>query len=59
MHVYRFCSQEVKLQLETQEDFTIDYDLLIGADGGRLHLDRGWPRSMDIVLSRTNGEKEF
>lgn len=30
-----FAAKKLKLQLETQEDFTIDYDLLIGADGGR------------------------
>lgn len=30
-----FATKKVKLQTETQEDFTIDYDLLIGADGGR------------------------
>ncbi|MBW4594407.1 MAG: FAD-dependent monooxygenase [Brasilonema angustatum HA4187-MV1] len=31
-----FAPKKVKLQnLETEEDFTIDYDLLVGADGGR------------------------
>lgn len=30
-----FATKKVKLQTETQEDFTIDYDLVIGADGGR------------------------
>jgi kynurenine 3-monooxygenase len=28
-----FAAKQVKLQLETQEDFTVDYDLLVGADG--------------------------